>query len=562
MSFFDAYANPRLLNQPISLTFETGPVTAVPATSLFNAFIPPFDFTSPSLTQTYSLYLRKAGTYTHPDFAGVKLIPSSFVVLPGPVDYSKTVLIGNALFSAPALGLTRALKLEAYDAFDNAIFGISSSEFIVTVIAPSSAVYSVSYSVSPPPTSNIVIVDFIPTETGSHTISCASPLGSVFATVVVIYGGLPILTQRNPSRGPTLGGTAVTITGSNFYPDNSCFFPPLAPTTLGFVYISPTKVICVTPAVGSAGVNDIYVINGVGQSAVPLNFTYYVDAAIVLSISPSFIFTYGDETIYLVGSGFLSAPPLCCVLSFPGTGAIFLPVTASTSTTATCITTRVNLPQTASVSVSNNCQNYPTPSPTNSQLLYVVQPYSQLCRQSDELSISRVSRLSLNLPYFPNIAAASKGGNASLSNPGFANGTFPAQIIDEDRCCELSVSNFGFKCGIQFPISAATSSAIVFFREPSYINYVLTSWYIPCRNTPLAYLVDYWNTQTNSWSSLLSRNIRDSLQPNVSPCDVAPSDIATVALCFDFVDEVLYSSAIQQFDHGCLSIYDGRRMAV
>jgi hypothetical protein len=82
----------------------------------------------------------------------------------------------------------------------------------------------------------------------------------------------PVITEVNPSSGPTAGGTSVTITGANFTGTTEVTFGGVAAL---FLVSSDTSITAITPA-GEAGTVDVQVTTSVSASAlVPEDkFTY------------------------------------------------------------------------------------------------------------------------------------------------------------------------------------------------------------------------------------------------------------------------------------------------
>jgi hypothetical protein len=85
------------------------------------------------------------------------------------------------------------------------------------------------------------------------------------------------VTSVNPNTGPTTGGTAVTITGSNFTGASAVRFGSTNATS--FMVIGPTQISAISPA-GSLGAVNVTVTTPAGASAIsPADqFTYAVPA--------------------------------------------------------------------------------------------------------------------------------------------------------------------------------------------------------------------------------------------------------------------------------------------
>ncbi|MBI4854193.1 MAG: IPT/TIG domain-containing protein [Acidobacteria bacterium] len=132
---------------------------------------------------------------------------------------------------------------------------------------------------------------------------------NVYLTNVAISGApatpAPTLSNINPNRGPSSGGTEVTLTGTNF--SNG------ATVTFGGTRVTPrsvnaTSITAVTPS-GSAGAVNVVVTNSDGQTArINNGFTFeasQLPAPTLNSINPNTGPTSGDTTVTLSGTGFM-----------------------------------------------------------------------------------------------------------------------------------------------------------------------------------------------------------------------------------------------------------------
>ena len=135
---------------------------------------------------------------------------------------------------------------------------------------------------------NVVVVS-------STSITATTPAGSAGAVTVTVtvngqsgsltngftYIGAPTVTSVSPNNGSTAGGTAVTITGTNFATGATVTFGSAAATNV--VVVSSTTITATTPA-GSAGAVTVTVTNVGSQSGSLANgFTYTVPVAISFS---------------------------------------------------------------------------------------------------------------------------------------------------------------------------------------------------------------------------------------------------------------------------------------
>lgn len=88
----------------------------------------------------------------------------------------------------------------------------------------------------------------------------------------------PTVTGVDPSSGSTAGGTAITITGTNFTGATGVTIGGVAATSLSVV--SSTSITCVTPA-GTAGAKDIAVTTTAGTGTLSSGYTYMPGVDIV-----------------------------------------------------------------------------------------------------------------------------------------------------------------------------------------------------------------------------------------------------------------------------------------
>ena len=134
------------------------------------------------------------------------------------------------------------------------------------------------------------------------------------------YLATPTITSIAPTAGPQAGGTAVTITGTNFIGTTGVNFGASAAT--GFTVNSATSITATAPP--GTGTVDIRVSNSVGTSpTVAADQFTYVAAPSVTSISPTAGPTGGGTTVIITGTGFAAAP---------GTGAVRFGATTATYT--------------------------------------------------------------------------------------------------------------------------------------------------------------------------------------------------------------------------------------
>ena len=175
----------------------------------------------------------------------------------------------------------------------------------------------------------------------STTMTATTPAGSAGAvTVTVTFNGqsgslangftyiaVPTVSSVSPNGGPTAGGTAVTITGTNFAAGATVTFGSAAATNVNVV--NSTTITATTPA-GSAGAVTVTVaVNG--QSGSLVNGFTYTTAPVVSSVSPNNGPTAGGTGVTITGTNFAAG----ATVTFGGTAATNVVVVNSTSITAT-----------------------------------------------------------------------------------------------------------------------------------------------------------------------------------------------------------------------------------
>jgi gliding motility-associated-like protein len=135
----------------------------------------------------------------------------------------------------------------------------------------------------------------------------------------------PTISSISPTAGSTAGGTAVTITGTNFTGATGVTFDGIAAT--GLTVNSPTSVTVNAPA-GTAGVKDVMVTTP-GGSATATNAYTYIGTPTITSLSPTAGSTAGGTAVTIIGTNFTGAT----AVTFGGVAATGLTVNSSTSVT-------------------------------------------------------------------------------------------------------------------------------------------------------------------------------------------------------------------------------------
>ena len=95
------------------------------------------------------------------------------------------------------------------------------------------------------------------------TLSASGPWVMQMVTFSAVSGPVPTVSSVSPNSGPTAGGTAVTITGTNFAAGATVTFGGTAATNV--VVVNSTTITATTPA-GSAGAVTVTVTNPEGRA--------------------------------------------------------------------------------------------------------------------------------------------------------------------------------------------------------------------------------------------------------------------------------------------------------
>jgi alpha-tubulin suppressor-like RCC1 family protein len=137
----------------------------------------------------------------------------------------------------------------------------------------------------------------------------------------------PLVTAVSPSRGPTAGGTSVTVKGIEFAGTTSVMFG--ATSAVSFTVGSSTSISAISPP--GAGTVDVTVTTPEGTSATGAGdqFTYLPIPA-VASVSPSSGPEAGGTTVAIGGSEFTGSSSV----TFGGSSAASFTVNSATSITA------------------------------------------------------------------------------------------------------------------------------------------------------------------------------------------------------------------------------------
>ena len=267
-----------VIDSPIVTAVSFG---GTPATSFTVDSATQITATAPAGSGTVNVTVTTAGG------TSVTAAANQFTYLPAP-----TVASVSPNFGPQAGGTSVVITGTNLSGATAVLFGATTASYVVNSATQITAT-------SPAGTGT---VDVRVTTTGGTSAISGADQFSYLAT--------PTITSIAPTAGPQAGGTAVTITGTNFIGTTGVNFGASAAT--GFTVNSATSITATAPP--GTGTVDIRVSNSVGTSpTVAADQFTYVAAPSVTSISPTAGPTGGGTTVTITGTGFAAAP---------GTGAV------------------------------------------------------------------------------------------------------------------------------------------------------------------------------------------------------------------------------------------------
>ena len=182
---------------------------------------------------------------------------------------------------------------------------------------------------------NVVVVS-------STTITATTPAGSAGAVTVTVtvsgqsgsltngftYVVPPTVSSVSPNSGPTAGGTAVTITGTNFAAGATVTFGGTAATNV--VVVSSTTITATTPAAAAGAVTvTVTVERAEWEPDQRVHLCGTADGE--QRVSPNSGSTAGGTAVTITGTNFAAG----ATVTFGGTAATNVVVVSSTTITAT-----------------------------------------------------------------------------------------------------------------------------------------------------------------------------------------------------------------------------------
>lgn len=169
------------------------------------------------------------------------------------------------------------------------------------------------------------------------TITAVTPAGSGPSDVTVVAGGTcgsgtlpagftfvpaPAIAEITPTRGPTTGGTSVTIDGTGFTGVTAVTFAGVAGT---IVSQTATQIVVESPA-NPVGVIDLVLVHPLGDSA-PVDFEYF-GITTITGVAPTEGSSLGGTVVTITGTCFVAGQTTVAFGGTPGTG---VTVTSPTS---------------------------------------------------------------------------------------------------------------------------------------------------------------------------------------------------------------------------------------
>ena len=182
------------------------------------------------------------------------------------------------------------------------------------------------------------------------TLTCDTPTGAASVDVIVsntngsatlssgfTFFAPPTVTSVGPTSGSSLGGEAVTVTGSGFQNNgpgiNVVTFDETTATNV--VVVNDTTITCDTPTGTPGSSVDVVVSNDNGTDTLTDGYAYH-DEPSLTGVAPSSGSTAGGTGVTLTGSGFLDNAAGTNSVSFGGNPATN--VVVASDTTITCDT--------------------------------------------------------------------------------------------------------------------------------------------------------------------------------------------------------------------------------
>jgi formylglycine-generating enzyme required for sulfatase activity len=165
-----------------------------------------------------------------------------------------------------------------------------------------------------------------PGTAGGKPVVVVSPWGQGTLANAYTYFPQPMIASVGPTAGPIAGGTAITITGTDFTGTTAVTIGGVP--AANFTVVSPTAVTAVTPA-NSAGAKIVSLTTPGGMASLASGFTYYA-VPTISSVSPNAGPIAGGTAITITGTNLTGLTSL----TIGGTAASTVTVVSATTVTA------------------------------------------------------------------------------------------------------------------------------------------------------------------------------------------------------------------------------------
>ncbi len=162
---------------------------------------------------------------------------------------------------------------------------------------------------------------------GAVNVVVTTPNGT--ATGTYTYLSPPTFTSITPNSGTPLGGTPVTIVGTNFVSGGSFGVTIGGAPATSVVWVDASHITAVTPA-GTAGARNVTITNNDGQTVTGTGAYTYFGSPTFVSIAPLTGSIFGGDPVTITGTNLTGAT----AVTIGGTAATGLSVVSSTSITA------------------------------------------------------------------------------------------------------------------------------------------------------------------------------------------------------------------------------------
>ena len=167
---------------------------------------------------------------------------------------------------------------------------------------------------------------------GLVNVVVTTPNGTVTGTNAYNYTttAAPTFTSIAPATGPVAGGTAITITGTNFVAGGLLGVRIGGVPATSVVRSSATTITAVTPA-GTAGAKDVVITNNDGQTATKTGAYTYFTVPTFTGIAPAAGPIAGGNSVTITGTNLIGTTGV----TFGGTAGTAVTVVSATQITVT-----------------------------------------------------------------------------------------------------------------------------------------------------------------------------------------------------------------------------------